>query len=250
MKIRSAAAELIESYEASQPYEVVTDASGRETLRITNTPPPEIAVLVGEVIYQVRSALDHAFFDLVERNHAGVTLPRNWERRIQFPLLTKIPTDKVGPPVPRRNFDKTLNALTDRAFDYIESVQPYRVRDDNVSQLLRLMARLSNIDKHRRLSTIVTRINRTEELVTAEGYTSTALSLPLADGEELRPVWHPPEVDTADATLTRCLTPTIVFDEPSVGPPVATPIGKILYKLPRMMDCWMLPNLRNLLDQP
>ena len=62
IKIRSAAAELIESYEASQPYEVVTDGSGRETLRITNTPPPEIAVLVDEVI--ATPAFDFGMHDL------------------------------------------------------------------------------------------------------------------------------------------------------------------------------------------
>ena len=155
-----------------------------------------------------------------------------------------------GLSVLRRYFDETLNALTDRAFDYIESVQPSRVRDDNVSQLLRLLAKLSNIDKHRRLSTIVTRINREEELVTAEGYTRTSLSLPLADGAELRPAWHPSGAVTADAKLTRCLTPTIVFDEPDVGPPLTAPIENILYKLPTMMFGWMLPNLHNLLERP
>ena len=251
MKIRGAAAEAIESYMASQPYEVVTDANGGETVRITKAPPPEIAVIAGEVLYQVRSALDHAFFDLVERNHAGATLPRDWERRSQFPLLIKIPEKFKGdPPVPRQYFDKTLDALTDRAFDYIESVQPYRLRDDNVSQWLRLLAKLSNIDKHRRLSTTVTRINRKEELVTAEGYTITSLSLPLADGAELRPAWHPPGVVTADAKRTRYLTPTIVFDEPDVGPPLTAPIENILYKLPTMMFGWMLPNLHNLLERP
>ena len=44
MTIRGAAAEAIESYVASRPYEVVTDANGGETVRITEAPPREIAV--------------------------------------------------------------------------------------------------------------------------------------------------------------------------------------------------------------
>ena len=251
MQIRSEAEEVIESYRAGQPYEVVTDANGRETVRITKAPPPEIAVIIGEVLYQVRSALDHAFFDLVKRNHAGVTPPpKNWERRSQFPLRNKAPGKVKGDPpiLPRCHFGKTLDALTDRAFNYIESVQPYRVRKDTVSQLLRLLAKLSNIDKHRQLNTIVTLINQTDELLTAEGHTSTSLSLPLADGAELRPAWHPPDMVTPDAKRTRCLAPTIVFNEPSVES--ETPIEKVLYELPTMMYGWMLPNLYNLLKRP
>ena len=182
-------------------------------MRITKAPPPEIAVIIGEVLYQVRSALDHAFFDLVKRNHAGVTPPpKNWERRSQFPLRNKASGKVKGDPSfpPRCHFDKTLDALTDRAFNYIESVQPYQ----------------------------------TDELVTAEGHTSTSLSLPLADGAELRPAWHPPDMVTPDAKRTRCLAPTIVFNEPGVGS--ETPIEKVLYELPRMMYGWMLPHLHNL----
>ena len=79
MQIRSEAEEVIESYKAGQSYEVVTGGNGRETMRITKAPPPELAVIIGEVLYQVRSALDHAFFDLVKRNHAGVTPPpKDW----------------------------------------------------------------------------------------------------------------------------------------------------------------------------
>ena len=41
MNIRGAAAEAIKSYVASQPYEVMTDTEGRETVRITKPPPSE-----------------------------------------------------------------------------------------------------------------------------------------------------------------------------------------------------------------
>ena len=85
-------------------------------------------------------------------------------------------------------------------------------------------------------------------MLTAEGHTSTSLSLPLADGAELRPAWYPPDMVTPEAKRTRCLAPTIVFNEPSVES--ETPIEKVLYELPTMMYGWMLPNLHNLLKRP
>jgi hypothetical protein len=58
-------------YSASRPYKiVVTKAKGKVTkkLLITEAPPVEISILAGEMVYQMRSALDHLAFDLVERN--------------------------------------------------------------------------------------------------------------------------------------------------------------------------------------
>src|SRR5271166_5582245 len=67
-------------------YEIIKDADGKEKIRFLIQPPTQIAVLSGEVVYQLRSALDHLAFDLVKRNQSGITLPANWDARCDFPL--------------------------------------------------------------------------------------------------------------------------------------------------------------------
>lgn len=82
------------------------------------------------MIYQMRSALDHLAFGLVERNHTGVTLPPRWEESCYFPLKIKIPTHGRPPipfvkPVPQAEFSKTLPGLSVAAHTFIERAQPY-----------------------------------------------------------------------------------------------------------------------------
>src|ERR1039458_10837106 len=69
------------AYTAEQPDLITKEPDGTKKLRFTSQPPPGIAVLVGEVVYQLRSALDHLAFDLVKRNPNGAQL-RSEERRV------------------------------------------------------------------------------------------------------------------------------------------------------------------------
>ncbi len=76
---------VINSLASANSYEIVKDADGKEKIRFLIQPPTPIAVLAGEGVYQLRSALDHLAFDLVKRNQAGITLPANWETRLTCP---------------------------------------------------------------------------------------------------------------------------------------------------------------------
>ena len=138
-------------------------------------------IIVGEMLYQFRSALDHLFFDLVERNIGKGILLTRWDHHCQLPLMIDLPKGYTTPPVPRRGYDKvTRRALTDEAFAFIERIQPYYSSFDGrrEPQLLRMLVKLSNIDKHRRLNTTILTVGQTQTAVTSEGKTSNGPSPP------------------------------------------------------------------------
>src|SRR5690242_19425299 len=49
-------------------YEIIKDADGRETVNFRVGPPREVLVIIGEIVYQFKSALDHLTFQLVLSN--------------------------------------------------------------------------------------------------------------------------------------------------------------------------------------
>jgi hypothetical protein len=71
------------------------NSEGKEVLEITRDPPPRISVLVGEIVYQVRSALDHLTYVIVEANQTNIVLQKNWVRDCAFPLMLKAPIDNA-----------------------------------------------------------------------------------------------------------------------------------------------------------
>ena len=154
-------------------YEIIKDADGKEKIRFLIQPPTQIAVLSGEVVYQLRSALDHLAFDLVKRNQSGITLPANWDARCDFPLWLRIPDDQINsghtiPPLPYSCFTKSLPGISKTAFAFIESVQPYR-SGAGTHNVLRLIANLSNIDRHRYLNVTLPKAAQFHEMALTEG---------------------------------------------------------------------------------
>ena len=111
-------------YTHRKPYEDITQPNGKPQFRITEQPPIDISVFAGEILYHVRSALDHLFFDLVQRSFGSV-LPLELEKVCQFPLFDQVPTGHK-PPVPK---DKLLAKeglfqwVPDDAYTFIESLQ-------------------------------------------------------------------------------------------------------------------------------
>src|ERR1700759_327555 len=62
-------------------YEIIKDAEGRETVNFFIDPPPRVAILAGEIVYQLRSAIDHLTHDLVKLNPTNIPLPINWFKK-------------------------------------------------------------------------------------------------------------------------------------------------------------------------
>ena len=119
--------------------------------------PERWAVVVGEVIHDLRSALDHLAFQLsasvqsilYERLDHAQRLPRAW-RKIAFPIfLTRGEYEKYGVP-------KLWCLDSSRRFmDFIESQQPFaRHVDAHKESLLWTLNGLWNIDKHRTLNVL------------------------------------------------------------------------------------------------
>lgn len=106
---------------------VIEESNGEQQLRFVKDPPTEIAILAGEIVYQLRSALNHLAIELVKSNPIA-SLPEGWEDRCDFPLFCSKPTID-SPPVPRTQdqlfelFGKRhLPGLTKKSFAVVESL--------------------------------------------------------------------------------------------------------------------------------
>jgi len=223
---------LAAEYRDSRPFEIVRLSDGTEEFRITSRPRIDISVLAGEILYQCRSALDHLFFELVHREY-GASLPKNLVIASQFPLLNKPPSG-YSVPVPK---DKLLakeglfNWVPDDAYTFIESVQPYHGRDAG-HRALRILAKLSNIDKHRHLTAVAVIPKSHETLVNRERNVSTVLGLELHDGAQIKRLWHPPEIAYGEVEVERKIVLQIAFKEPELGFSQRVPLEQVTHHLP------------------
>lgn len=103
---------------------------------VKEQPPIELAILAGEVVHQMRSALDHLANQLVRA--AGNTPTRS----TSFPTARERPQKGINVP----------GGVGSRALQIIESLQPYHRRDQPQKHPLALLNELWNIDKHRNLA--------------------------------------------------------------------------------------------------
>jgi hypothetical protein len=105
--------------------------------------PPDttLAVLAGEALYQLRSALDHAVHHLIIRNRQAATITK----RTQFPICETA-----------KNYQNSLGCIkgvSKATAKTIESQQPYkRFPDSPENDPLLILQALNNADKHRFLS--------------------------------------------------------------------------------------------------
>jgi len=172
----------VNTYSACCPARLIPDAHGKATLDRSIPPPVDIAVLIGESVYQMRSALDHLAFDLVKLNPSSVPLPADWEEKCQFPILTKPLKPGQVAPLPYGCF-KNLPGISTQAHTFIERIQPY-YGIGQVNNCLRLLSHLCNIDKHRHLALTRGRTQVSEVRTWASGNQSRSW-MPLDHGAEI-----------------------------------------------------------------
>ncbi|MBL8821753.1 MAG: hypothetical protein JNJ77_04130 [Planctomycetia bacterium] len=125
--------------ENEDPYVIEEDiATGAMQYKVKfKTPIPEILpVLIGDVIHNLRCALDHLIWQLVESNGQ---IPHN---RTSF-VVCKI----------KNSYDSAksnaLRGLSNEVLDLFESIQPYN--SNSGIQQLTILDDLDNYDKHRKL---------------------------------------------------------------------------------------------------
>ena len=232
-------------------YEIIKDANGKEVVNFLIPPDPQIAILAGEIIYQLRSALDHLAFDLVQRNSPKF-------ERSSFPLWAEIPKEllRIGhtkPPLPYNCFHKTLPGIPIDAFAFIESIQPYRGGvGAGIPNIVDIIAKLTNIDKHRHLYPILPKIAVHQEIAYTKGqykgFTGTSTMGGLGHGAEIKL----PDAPTEDGAMyvKRSFTPYVTFNE-IVGSGTDTLESQNVLELClKLLQGTIIPTFTNLLKNP
>jgi len=115
------------------------------SVKINKTPDPMWGVRVGEIVHNMRSALDHIVWELVILNTGNP--PRTNQN--QFPIFET----EAG--FNARGVRKFLHDVRADAINLIQSEQPFRT-GEGVKSPLWHMRELSNADKHRTLHIVGT----------------------------------------------------------------------------------------------
>jgi len=194
---------------------VVDESEGTKKLRFPTEPPIEIAILAGEIVYQLRSALDHLAFELVKSKPTRIALPKDWERDCRFPLCLNVPTQGRPPipyalPVPSSFFKKSLPCVAPEVVAEIERLQPYN--GGNGPTQLGWIGQLANIDKHRHFHIVIPQAYQMEHIRSAT--LDSEIIHRLQDSAEIKPTLHDPaELQGAVYVQRGVGSPFVSFDE-------------------------------------
>jgi hypothetical protein len=175
----------IAAYARTKPHKIVKKAKGKKKLNVPKPPPLEISLLAGEMIYQMRSALDCLVFDLIKRNPNVAAIDLDWEDNCQFPIRVGLP-EKATLPLNKRAFSRDLPGIADAPFAFIESLQPY-YSVGATNNALRFLRYLSNIDKHRHLNLLRPRVRQHQSVRYPSGLSGRGYAM-LDRGAEIYPV--------------------------------------------------------------
>jgi hypothetical protein len=165
----------IESFLGGHLYDAAVEDDGtvHPVVRLRNVTHPraELSALIGDFIYNVRSALDHAAYDLT-RLGSGNPPPQALARRSAFPIFNNGPAyrrrHKNGQPT-RTSGHWKVQGMPSAARGRIERFQPYHRRKRPTAKSLWILEELSNVDKHRLLHLTTTDLTGATYKVTASG---------------------------------------------------------------------------------
>jgi hypothetical protein len=235
-------------YAASKPHEIVKKSNRKKQLNVPKSPPVEIAVLAGEAIYQMRSALDYLAFSLIERNPHVSSINPNWDRYCEFPLWTDPLKPGQRTPIPKGKFSKPLPGIADAPFAFIESVQPY-YRVGAINNALRFLAHLSNIDKHRRLNLMIPRVKQYESIRLRNGFILRGHQT-LDRGAIIEP-FFPFRKEKMPVYVKRHYTALVAFNERTyLGEATTLPVDYLLKLILEQIRLVIIPAFRIFLKKP
>lgn len=154
----------------------------RVAARITERPPTEWGLAVGDLLVDLRCALDYAVYALAIE-HSGEPVP-TWAHRLEFPIT--ITETRWGEAIRRHSLD----GLNDAAIEFIKSVQPWQGQEDGSNGALAALDELVGINKHRFIATVWSRLHALNLTLKTEGMQiedMTGFSIPgeLKDGAVL-----------------------------------------------------------------
>ena len=193
-------------YAKSGPYEIVGPGQPKKQrghwiyrLRMTEKPDPMLAVIAGDFLYDLRSALDHIAVALV---------PKSRRYKASFPIEDQSIWEKdtagnylIADDEARSRFERAIRGAVPEARTIIEELQPYHFRTNDRVSSLGLISSLQNADKHRNLIALSLGVETTEVLMaTPEGIASLPSPGFHEDGAEIArltpaPEWRESEVN-------------------------------------------------------
>jgi hypothetical protein len=206
--------------------------------------PTEIAILAGEMLYQMRSALDHLAFELVKRNPKIAIIDPKWEKNAQFPLRTSIPN--CQPALAKEKLSNDLPGVSDKALTFIESLQPYNRGTANT--WLGFLCELSNIDKHRHLNVIRGRTIKSDTVRSSSGHVRSRHTLD--HGAELEPITLRINSESP-VYMKRRFRTLVAFNEKAVlGNANGLPIDYVLQSCLETIQTHVVPALKKFIKSP
>lgn len=133
----------IQTYDASKPYELprhVNTETGKfwYEFRLKTPVPIEWSVIVGEMVHNLRSALDHLVWQMIVRDTGS-----NPSHLSQFPIFHARSDYKA-------RGEKYIRGVSTKGAAIIESLQPFSTGHGQADPLWHL-CEISNWDKHRRI---------------------------------------------------------------------------------------------------
>ncbi len=146
--------DVVESFIKRKSYRPIEDrdpktGTQRRYAVLTEQPPPEIPLVIGDVVHNLRSALDHGIFEVASR-HASRPLTHRQEEGLSFPIFSNAAKFNRSSGVKR-----TMELLPTNVQEFIKGQQPYNTppssRRARVNDLLCVLQTMWNADKHRSL---------------------------------------------------------------------------------------------------
>ena len=147
---------VFEGFYKSKPYSIrqeLDPQAGEKRLVFHADPLPlEWSVIIGEIVHNLRSALDHSIYELT-RIEAGHPLDRT-----EFPVfedeMKYFAVDRRGKPAPKSGLFKIRGIKDERRRAVIKGLQPFEFKKTHPSDQLPIIAlvhELNIVDKHRTL---------------------------------------------------------------------------------------------------
>jgi hypothetical protein len=134
----------IDGFLFSNPYQFITDFDRAASAyviraRVREEPPATLGVIVGDIVHNIRSALDHLACQFVL--HSGGTPTR----QTAFPMFIEKP--ETGSRA-ARTWDNMTAGMNSDATEFLDHFQPYKTVSSGFPHRLALLNTLSNWDKH------------------------------------------------------------------------------------------------------
>lgn len=205
----------VETFIGSDPYTVVNEPDVKPNhyvvrLKIEREPPPELSPIIGDIVHNARSSLDHLVWLLIRNAGNNPVIGRP-----QFPIFNRDPFDRALYPNTKK-WNKALNSwnnqtegLAPRDVAIIKGMQPYKSRQVPHEHPLARLNQLSNWDKHRELHFVGQ----------AGAVTGTRVLDSVSPHAAITPYWYLPDMEVLKdgAIIARYEAGSIPTGEPQVN---------------------------------